>query len=221
MGDAHDLPESYTQPAFLFHGNTFYPMGHSLTFAESLFTPSLLGGPLYVLSGNPVLAYNLTLLLVWALSGWAMYAVAFRVTGAHVAAFVAAAVFTLCPDRTDYYVEFQIETSSGSRSGSTRWSGSSRSDACATSRRSWRFLGPGGRGPVLRRHPRARGSLPGGRVLGAVLGRLASAGARGGRVGGVALGGAFVPAGRAFFVTRRELGFERSLRTPPPAAPTS
>ena len=70
-----------TQPAALFQGNAFYPAGQSLTFAEPLLTPALLAGPLHALTGNPVLAYNLTLLAFWALSGWAMHAVALRLTG--------------------------------------------------------------------------------------------------------------------------------------------
>ena len=99
-----------TRPALLYHGNAFYPYGNSLTFAESLLTPSLIGGPLYVLTGNPVLAYNLTLVFIWALSGWAMYAVVNWATRSHPAAGVAALAFTLCPMRAEYYVEFQIQT---------------------------------------------------------------------------------------------------------------
>ena len=99
-----------TRPALLYHGNAFYPYGNSLTFAESLLTPSLIGGPLYFLTGNPVLAYNLTLVFIWALSGWAMYAVVYWATRSHPAAGVAALAFTLCPMRAEYYVEFQIQT---------------------------------------------------------------------------------------------------------------
>ena len=99
-----------TQPALLYHGPAFYPLGNSLTFAESLLTPALIGGPLYFLTRNPTLAYNLTLLFVWALSGWAMYALVYWVTRHHRAAFVAAIAFTLCPMRLEYYVEFQIQT---------------------------------------------------------------------------------------------------------------
>jgi hypothetical protein len=51
-------------------------VGLSLTFSEPLFAPALMAGPLNAITGNPVLAYNLTLILFWALSGWAMYAVA-------------------------------------------------------------------------------------------------------------------------------------------------
>jgi hypothetical protein len=60
-----------------------------------------------------VLAYNLTLIPFWALSGWAMYAVAFRLTRRHPAAFLAAAIFTFAPYRMDHYGEFQMEMAFG------------------------------------------------------------------------------------------------------------
>jgi interleukin-like EMT inducer protein len=98
-----------TQPGALLHGNAFYPVGLSLTFTEPLLTPALVGGPLHALTGNPVLAYNVTLLLFWAFSGWAMYAVAWWLTRDHAAALIAAAIFTLAPYRTEMYLEFQME----------------------------------------------------------------------------------------------------------------
>jgi hypothetical protein len=98
-----------TRPGLLLHGSAFYPHGSSLTFAEPLVTPALLAGPLYGLLGNPYLAYNLTLLLFWAASGWAMYAVTHWVTRCHPAAAAAMLVFTLAPPRIQYAVEFQME----------------------------------------------------------------------------------------------------------------
>src|SRR5262249_16047510 len=66
-----------SRPALLYQGPAFYPLGNSLTFAESLLTPALIGGPLFFLTRNPVRAYNLTLLFLWTLSGWATYAVVY------------------------------------------------------------------------------------------------------------------------------------------------
>ena len=102
-----------TQPHALMQGNAFYPVGLSLTFSEPLFTPALVAGPIHALTGNPVLAYNVTLILFWALSGWAMYAVAIRLTRDRAAALMAAAIFTLCPYRTDMYLEFNMEMTFG------------------------------------------------------------------------------------------------------------
>jgi hypothetical protein len=102
-----------SRPELLFHGNAFYPTGNTLSLAEPLLVPSLLAGPLHLLTGNPVLAYNVTLVLFWALSGWAMYAVAWAVTRHHGAAFVAGLVFTFAPYRIDHYKEFQMEMAFG------------------------------------------------------------------------------------------------------------
>jgi hypothetical protein len=102
-----------TQPYALLQGGAFYPVGLSLTFSEPLFAPALMAGPLNAITGNPVLAYNLTLILFWALSGWAMYAVAVRLTRDQTAALFAALIFTLCPYRTEMYVEFNMEMTFG------------------------------------------------------------------------------------------------------------
>ena len=98
-----------TRPSLLLYGSGFYPYGSSLTFAEPLVTPALLAGPLYELLGNPYLAYNLTLLLFWAASGWAMYAATYGITRCHPGAAAAMLVFTLAPPRIQYAVEFQME----------------------------------------------------------------------------------------------------------------
>jgi hypothetical protein len=102
-----------SHPNALMQGNAFYPVGLSLTFSEPLFAPALVAGPLHGLTGNPVLAYNVALLMFWALSGLAMYAVAIRLTRDRAAATIAAAVFTLCPYRTDMYIEFNMEMTFG------------------------------------------------------------------------------------------------------------
>ena len=97
-----------TQPRFLMEGPAFYPFGTSLTFMEPLLTPGLLMGPLAIVTGDPVIAFNLTLLAFWALSGWAMYATTFWLTGRHSAALVAALAFTVCPARLQYNA-FQVQ----------------------------------------------------------------------------------------------------------------
>src|SRR5262249_16345555 len=102
-----------TRPRLLMHGSVFYPFGNSLTFAEPLLAPSLVAAPLFGLTGAAVAAYKVTLLVFWAASGWAMYAVTHPVTPPHPAALVAALVFTLSPPRLEYYVEFQMEMAFG------------------------------------------------------------------------------------------------------------
>lgn len=102
-----------SRPDLLFHGNAFYPFGNTLSFAEPLLIPAVVAGPIHAWTGDPILAYNVTLLLFWALSGWAMYWVAWRVTACHPAAFLAAMIFTFAPYRIDHYMEFQMEMAFG------------------------------------------------------------------------------------------------------------
>ncbi|MBI3456871.1 MAG: hypothetical protein HY002_13930 [Candidatus Rokubacteria bacterium] len=100
-------------PLRLFHGNAFYPIGNSLTFSELLLVPALVGLPVFLVSGNPILAYNLALLLVWAFSSWAMYYAASRLTGSRAAGLVAGVIYATFPYRQEYYVDIQMQTAFG------------------------------------------------------------------------------------------------------------
>ncbi|PYM54374.1 MAG: hypothetical protein DMD79_24700 [Candidatus Rokuibacteriota bacterium] len=97
-------------PLQVFHGNTFYPNGNSVAYTDFLLTPTLFpAGPVYLLTGNPVLQYNVTLLVWWALSAWAMYLLAFALLRSHAGAALAAVAFAFCPFRTDFFLEFQMQ----------------------------------------------------------------------------------------------------------------
>jgi hypothetical protein len=94
-------------PGFFFDGNTFYPHGLSYAFGEILLVPALLGLPGWV-AGNPVLTYNLLVLLLWPVNGIAMAWAAHELTGSRTAAWLAGAVFCLSPYFTEYYLEFNM-----------------------------------------------------------------------------------------------------------------
>jgi Interleukin-like EMT inducer len=201
-----------TQPWALLQGDAFYPVGLSLTFSEPLFTPALVAGPLHALTGNPVLAYNLTLILFWALSGWAMYAVAIRLTRDHAAALMAAAIFTLCPYRTEMYLEFQMEITFGiplAVYALVRFLESQRARYLAVfglvfwlqaiSVLYYAVILAGGLAVVVLQYAALRWSGWRARTP------LVAA------VGGGMLGLALAPVMWPFLVTRRELGFERRL----------
>ena len=200
-----------TQPHLLLHGGGFYPHGLSLTFAEPLVTPALVAGPLFWWTGNPYLAYNVTLLLFWAASGWAMYAVTYWITRRHGAAAVAMVIFTLAPPRIEYAVEFQMEIMFGlplSVYALVRYLETQRLrylvaflaafwlQAIAV----WYFAVILGLGLVVVALSFALRRWSGWRPA-----TLLAAG-----IGGVALAVALAPVAWPFFVTRRELGLERS-----------
>ena len=198
------------QPHLLLHGVGFYPYGLSLTFAEPLITPALVAGPLFWWTGNPYLAYNVTLLLFWAASGWAMYAVTYWITRRHGAAAVAMLIFTVAPPRIEYAVEFQMEIMFGlplSVYALVRYLETQRLrylvaflvafwlQAIAV----WYFAVILGLGLVVLALSFTLRRWSGWRPA-----ALLAAGA-----GGVALGVALAPVAWPFFVTRRELGLER------------
>lgn len=87
---AHQLPRA---PAHLFDGNIFYPARDSLAFSEPLIVPALMGAPLHWLGASPVLVYNILLILGFALTAWAGYAVAYEWTGDRAAGMLAGAMF--------------------------------------------------------------------------------------------------------------------------------
>jgi hypothetical protein len=193
-------------------GSAFYPVGLSLTFSEPLFTPALVAGPIHVLTGNPVFAYNVTLILFWALSGWAMYAVAIRLTHDRAAALMAAAIFTLCPYRTDMYLEFNMEMTFGiplAIYALVRFLESQRA----------RYLAVFGLVFWLQAISVLYYAVILGCALAVVTLQYAALRWSGWRVrtplmavvGGGALGLALAPVMWPFLVTRRELGFERRL----------
>ncbi len=199
------------RPYLLLHGSGFYPYGLSLTFAEPLVTPALVAGPLFWWTGNPYLAYNVTLLLFWAASGWAMYAVTYWITRRHGAAAVAMLIFTLAPPRIEYAVEFQMEIMFGlplAVYALVRYLEAQRLrylvaflvafwlQAIAV----WYFAVILGMGLVVLALSYALRRWSGWRPA-----ALLTAGA-----GGVALSVAMAPVAWPFFVTRRELGLERS-----------
>jgi interleukin-like EMT inducer protein len=201
-----------TRPHLLLHGSGFYPHGLSLTLAEPLVTPALVMGPLFWLTGNPYLAYNATLLLFWAASGWAMYAVTYWITRRHAAAAVAMLVFMLAPPRIGYAVEFQMEIMFGLPLcvyALLRYLESQRIRYLVTFVAAfwlqaiavWYFAVILGLGLVVLAFAYALRRWSGWRPA-ALLAAVA---------GGVALAAALAPIAWPFFVTRSELSLERSI----------
>ncbi len=91
-------------PAGLFDANIFYPYGSTFAYSEPLLVPALLtAAPILSLTGNPVLAHNLTLLLFQAFCGWAAWFATCRITGSRAAGWIAGIAFAVSPFRTGYY----------------------------------------------------------------------------------------------------------------------
>ena len=90
--DAHQLVR---RPWALFDSNSFHPYPRSLAFADHLTPEALLVAPVNWATGNPLLAYNVAVVLALALFALAMCALVRRVTGRADAAFLAGLAYAL------------------------------------------------------------------------------------------------------------------------------
>src|SRR6266705_114756 len=86
-------------PSQLWQGQLLYPNSLTLSYSENLLGEVLFFAPLYLLTHNPVLAYNVTFYLTFLLCGTNMYIAARYYTGKRFAAFIAALVYAFAPYR--------------------------------------------------------------------------------------------------------------------------
>ncbi len=92
--DAHALG---TDPTALFQANINYPSRDTLAFSEHLLTFSVVAIPLGWVTGNPVLTYNVLLLIGFAICGYTMFLLAKYLTENWLAALIAGVFFALAP----------------------------------------------------------------------------------------------------------------------------
>jgi hypothetical protein len=88
---AHQTRALSRAPAEFPHGNVFHPARHALFHGETGIGALPYFAPVFLASGNPVLALNVMVLVCVTLTAWALHVVVQRWTGSHVAGFVAAA----------------------------------------------------------------------------------------------------------------------------------
>jgi hypothetical protein len=94
--DGHAL---LTDPAHLFDANIFFPLKDTLAYSEHLLGTALPMLPILLISGEPILAYNVAFLTSFILGGFGLYLLALRYTGNRLAAFLAGLAFAFAPYR--------------------------------------------------------------------------------------------------------------------------
>jgi hypothetical protein len=94
--DAHAF---LTQPLHLFDANIYYPYANTLAYSENLIGSAFFAAPIIWLTGNIVLATNLTALLTCVLCGAGAYLLARRLHLSPAAAFVCGLIFAFAPPR--------------------------------------------------------------------------------------------------------------------------
>lgn len=85
----------------------FHPTSEVLTFSEHLLGVSVIAAPLQWLTGSPLAAYNLTLLLSYPLSGLSAFLLVRRLTRSQAAAFLAGLAFAFAPYRASQLPHIQ------------------------------------------------------------------------------------------------------------------
>ncbi|NOT26554.1 MAG: hypothetical protein HOP16_10680 [Acidobacteria bacterium] len=85
--------------ATFFDANIFYPTPLTLAYSEHFMAQAIQILPVYAITGNPILAYNVLFLSTWVLSGLGMYLLVRELTGSAVAGFVGGLLFAFAPYR--------------------------------------------------------------------------------------------------------------------------
>jgi hypothetical protein len=103
--DGHQL---LTDPLNLFDANIFYPYPRTLAYSELLLGNGLLALPITAITGNPVLGYNVALLLSFVLSGFGIYLLVLSLTRSPGAGLVAGVVFAYSAYRMTNLAQAQL-----------------------------------------------------------------------------------------------------------------
>lgn len=86
-------------PRHLFDANTYYPFRTTYLFDELIVGVAIVVAPIVALTNNGVLAFNVALLIAFAMNGIGMYFLIRHLTGSQLAAIVGAVPFAVAPFR--------------------------------------------------------------------------------------------------------------------------
>ena len=86
----------------------FYPYPGTLSYSEHLLGLLPIAAPLHWLTGSPIVAYNVTFLLTFVLSGAAAYVLALELTGRRDAAWIAGLAYAFAPYRFSQIAHLQV-----------------------------------------------------------------------------------------------------------------
>jgi hypothetical protein len=103
-----ELHQLLSQPLALFDANIFWPYHGTLAYSDLALPDLLVFGPVELLTGNPILAFNCTLFAMIAASGWTAYLLARRLVRAELPAVGAGIVFAFCQFRWGQYIHLQV-----------------------------------------------------------------------------------------------------------------
>jgi hypothetical protein len=94
-----------------FDANIFHPAALTLAYSEHLFPQAVTIFPVYLVTRNPILCYNLLFLSTFILSGLGMYLLVRELTGNATAGFIAGLLFAFAPYRIPQSSHLQVLSS--------------------------------------------------------------------------------------------------------------
>jgi hypothetical protein len=107
----HILAGEFSRVSTFFDANVFYPAPLALAYSDHLIPQAVQIFPVYVVSLNPILCYNLLFLSTFVLSGLGMYLLVRELTGNSLAAFIAGLFFAFAPYRIPQSSHLQVLSS--------------------------------------------------------------------------------------------------------------
>jgi hypothetical protein len=93
------------------NANIFYPEPLTLAYSEHLFAQAVQILPVYAITGNIILSYNLLFLSTFVLSGLGMFLFVREITGSARAGFVAGLIYAFAPYRVPQFSHLQVISS--------------------------------------------------------------------------------------------------------------
>ena len=105
------LSGDVSRVATFFDANIFHPAPLTLAYSEHLFAQAVQIFPIYLVTGNPILSYNLLFLSTFVLSGLGTFLLVRELTGNPAAAFVAGLIFAFVPYRLPQSSHLQVLSS--------------------------------------------------------------------------------------------------------------
>ncbi len=125
-GLSHDIPGDFGDPLLnswivawgashlgrgWWHANIYFPHPLALAYSEHLLPQALQVLPVYAVTKNPILCYNLLFLSTFVLSGVGMFLFVRELTASREAAFVAGMAFAFAPYRVSSMPHLQVLSS--------------------------------------------------------------------------------------------------------------
>jgi hypothetical protein len=93
------------------HANIYYPHPLALAYSEHLTAQAVMVLPIYAITGNPVLVYNVAFLATFVLSALGMFLFVRELTGSRSAAFLAGVAYGFAPYRFGTLSHLQVLSS--------------------------------------------------------------------------------------------------------------